>query len=63
MRNYATLIELIVLSNLESINAMLIRQELTQQVRLQQLNKVAISQIRSLLKNRSLESINKLQNP
>lgn len=63
MRNYATLIELIVLSNLESINAMLIRQELTQQVRLQQLNKVAISQIRSLLKSRSLESINKLQNP
>jgi hypothetical protein len=42
---------------------MLIRQELTQQVRLQQLNKVAISQIRSLLKSRSLESINKLQNP
>jgi hypothetical protein len=63
MRNYATLIELIVLSNLESINAMLIRQELTQQVRLQQLNKVAISQIRSLLKSMSLESINKLQNP
>jgi hypothetical protein len=63
LRNYATLTELIVLSNLESINAMLIRQELTQQVRLQQLNKVAISQIRSLLKSRSLESINKLQNP
>jgi len=63
LRNYATLIELIVLSNLESINAMLIRQELTQQVRLQQLNKVAISQIRSLLKSRSLESINKLLNP
>jgi hypothetical protein len=42
------------LSNLESINAVLLRQELPQSQRLQQLNEIAISQIKSLLANNSM---------
>ena len=49
LRDHATLEQLVVLSNLESINAVLIHQELSQQVRLVQLNAIAITQMRSLL--------------
>ena len=48
IRDYATLEQLVVLSNMESINALLIRQELPQNQRLVELNKVAITQMRSL---------------
>jgi hypothetical protein len=41
--------QLVVLSNLESINAVLIRQGLTASRRLTQLNTIAISQMRSLI--------------
>ncbi len=58
VRDYATLEQLVVLSNLESINALLIRQELPQSERLIQLNKVAITQMKSLLEN---NSVNKLK--
>jgi len=40
--------QLVVLSNMESINALLIRQGLSQNERLIQLNKVAITQMKSL---------------
>jgi len=49
MRDYATLEQLVVLSNMESINALLIRQGLTQSERLMQLNSTAITQMKSLL--------------
>ena len=49
MRDYATLEQLVVLSNMESINALLIRQGLPQGERLIQLNKTAITQIKSLV--------------
>ncbi len=49
IRDYATLEQLVVLSNMESINALLIRQGLSQSERLLQLNKVAITQMKSLL--------------
>ncbi len=52
MRDYATLEQLVVLSNMESINALLIQQGLTQSDRLAQLNKVAIAQMKSLTENR-----------
>jgi hypothetical protein len=55
MRDYATLEQLVVLSNMESINALLIRQELPQQERLVQLNSVAISQMRSLVENKKIK--------
>ena len=54
MRDYATLEQLVVLSNLESINAMLIRQGLPQSKRLTQLNGTAITQMKALV-NMSLE--------
>jgi len=51
IRDEATLEQLVVLSNLESINALLIRQNLPQRERLIQLNQVAITQLQSLLGN------------
>ena len=51
MRDFASLEQLVVLSNLESINAVLIHQGLEQTVRLTQLNDIAISQMQSLLGN------------
>ncbi len=55
IRDYATLEQLVVLSNMESINALLIRQGLPQRERLIQLNKVAITQMRSLLENQTMK--------
>jgi hypothetical protein len=49
MRDYAALEQLVVLSNMESINALLIRQGLAQGDRLMQLNGTAIAQMKSLL--------------
>ncbi|MDP2787812.1 MAG: KilA-N domain-containing protein [Pseudomonadota bacterium] len=49
MRDAATLEQLVVLSNLESINAVLIHQELDVHERLAQLNTMAITQMRSLV--------------
>jgi hypothetical protein len=49
MRDHATLEQLVVLSNMESINALLIRQGLPQGERLVQLNSTAITQIKSLV--------------
>jgi hypothetical protein len=51
IRDEATLEQLVVLSNLESINALLIRQEHSQSERLQKLNESAIHQMKSLLAN------------
>ena len=49
MRDAATLEQLVVLSNLESINAVLIHQGLPTPDRLAQLNAIAITQMRSLV--------------
>ena len=49
MRDAATLEQLVVLSNLESINAVLIHQGLPASERLVQLNGIAITQMRSLV--------------
>jgi len=55
VRDYATLEQLVVLSNMESINALLIRQELSQHERLVQLNNIAITQMRSLVENKKMK--------
>jgi hypothetical protein len=49
IRDMATIEQLVVLSNLESINAVLIHQGLPQPERLRQLNQVAITQMKSLI--------------
>ncbi|MDR2969388.1 MAG: KilA-N domain-containing protein [Tannerellaceae bacterium] len=57
IRDYASLEQLVVLSNMESINALLIRQGLPQGERLVQLNGVAITQMHSLKSNRDLKKL------
>ncbi len=57
IRDEATIEQLVVLSNMESINALLIRQKLNQKERLIELNKVAITQMKSLLENNNLKKI------
>lgn len=57
IRDGATLEQLVVLSNLESINSVLIHQGLTQGERLQQLNAIAITQLKSLLENKQLAKL------
>ena len=60
MRDAATLEQLVVLSNLESINAVLIHQGLGAKDRLLQLNAIAITQMRSLI---GLNAVQQLANP
>ncbi len=57
IRDSATLEQLVVLSNLESINAVLIHQGIMQSERLIQLNKIAITQMKSLLGNPQLKKL------
>jgi hypothetical protein len=57
IRDAATIEQLVVLSNLESINAVLIHQGLPQPERLQQLNSIAITQMKSMLGNKQLKKL------
>jgi hypothetical protein len=57
IRDQATLEQLVVLSNLESLNAVLVRQGLPQPERLVRLNEIAISQMRSLLSSTSMKRL------
>lgn len=57
IRDQATLEQLVVLSNLESINAVLIRQNLSQSERLKQLNEIAITQMTSLVNHLSVKKL------
>ena len=57
IRDEANIEQLVVLSNMESINAVFIHQGLPQNERLQQLNKIAISQMKSLLGNKNLKKL------
>lgn len=57
IRDQATLEQLVVLTNLESLNAVLISQELSQSDRLFQLNLIAIQQLRILISNSSLKKL------
>ena len=57
IRDGASIEQLVVLSNMESINAVLIHQGLTQSSRLRQLNEIAITQMKSLLGNRAIQKL------
>lgn len=57
IRDSATLEQLIVLTNLESYNAVMIKEGLPQSVRLEKLNEAAITQSKSLIDNPSLKRI------
>ncbi len=57
IRDEASIEQLVVLSNMESINAVLIHNGLSQAERLIQLNKMAITQMKSLLQNSSIKKL------
>jgi len=56
-RDTASIEQLVVLSNLESINAVMIHQGIKQNNRLEQLNKIAITQMKSLIGNKNLNKL------
>ena len=60
IRDYCDITQLVVLANLEGINAELIRQKLPQDDRLLKLNEIAIYQMKALIEN---PSIKKLRQP
>jgi hypothetical protein len=57
IRDQATIEQLVVLSNMESINSVLIHQGLDQKERLLQLNKMAITQMNSLVGNKNIQKL------
>jgi len=57
IRDYAAIEQLVVLSNMESINALLIWRWLSQSRRIEELSKTAISQMKSLTDNKSLAKL------
>ena len=57
IRDEATLEQLVVLSNLESLNAVLIRDGLSQSERLTRLNQIVITQLTSLLSNEHIKKL------
>jgi hypothetical protein len=57
LRDQATLEQLVVLSNLESLNSVLIRKSLPQAERLVTLNQIAITQMRSLFASSSMKRL------
>ncbi len=57
IRDQAGIEQLVVLSNMESINAVLIHNGLSQPERLIQLNKMAITQMKSLLQNSTIKKL------
>ncbi|MHB1799214.1 MAG: KilA-N domain-containing protein [Vulcanimicrobiaceae bacterium] len=57
VRDHAPLEQLVVLTNLESLNAVLVRQGLPQPDRLHKLNEIAISQMRTLLADNNVKRL------
>ena len=57
IRDHADITQLICLANLETLNAEFIRQKLSSERRLLQLNEIAIIQMKSLLKNNSVKKL------
>lgn len=60
MRDYANIIQLIILSNLENLNAEMIEQGMNQNKRLERLNIIAKKQYNILQNNNTIKSIEKL---
>ena len=57
IRDTANIEQLVVLSNMESMNAVLIHKGLSQSERLIELNKMAISQMKSLVNNNKIQKL------
>ncbi len=61
IRDYADLLQLVILNNLENTNAELIRQNIPQNKRLMLLNQSAKKQMEVLKNNKNIEKLKKLQ--
>jgi len=61
IRDYATIEQLLVLANMESLNAEFIRMKISQTERLEKLNQTAITQLKSILDSKQLQSLAKLK--
>lgn len=59
LRDYARIEQLVILSNLESINSVLIEQGLSQKERLLRLNETAINQMKSLMNAKTIKRLKK----
>ena len=59
IRDYASVEQLVVLSNMESMNAELIKNNISQIERIQILNKMAISQLQSITKSKNIHLLEK----
>lgn len=57
IRDYTDVIQLVVLANLETLNAEFIHQGLSSSVRVLRLNEIAISQMKSLLNNSTIKQL------
>lgn len=55
MRNYANVLQLVILSNLENLNVEMIKQEISQEERLARLNEIAKHQYELLRNNRGIQ--------
>ena len=60
MRDYANILQLVILSNLENINAELINQGLPQKSRLERLNEIAKKQLEILKDSSGIKKIEEL---
>ena len=60
MRDYANILQLVILSNLENVNAELINQGMEQSKRLERLNEIAKKQFQTLQNSKSIEKIENL---
>jgi hypothetical protein len=60
LRDYAKVIQLVILANLEVINSELIKNQIPQNKRLLKLNKIAISQMQLLLNNKNIEKLGQI---
>lgn len=60
MRDYATVEQLLVLTNLENINALYINQGIPQAQRMKQLHEIAVEQIAKITGSKSAEALNTL---
>jgi hypothetical protein len=57
IRDYANVSQLVCLSNLENLNAVFIAEELSQPIRLEKLNQIAISQMKILLEDYTVKKL------
>ena len=60
MRGYTNILQLVILSNLENVNAELINQGMEQSKRLERLNEIAKKQFQTLQNSKSIEKIENL---